>query len=380
CLGGAASGADGTDGMLLVEPRCVECEGDEHCAWPYVSEDESGVCLGHECVPCELGANRGCPVDAPYCVDVHAVTAVTAGDAAVGHSGDLVEGKVSGAGECVECLSETDCEAVRPACVEHACVECDRDAHCTSAEASRCDVSTNTCVACNAEGGCAHLEGTPACDISAGRCVECTRADQTACDDGQRGFDYACVTLEGDPAYQTCSDKVRGESGQCTECVSDAQCRAGFRCVPETFRRPDGGSEQPTGRYYCMALESELGGGNECGDNRPFIGFMEATSEGGAQGTYCRPRYATCASYRAHGAGPDTVPDGQPGAGNETCLSDDSCGLPNLRDGYCVNFTPTANRCTYECASDSDCKSGQTCTFDGAPAGIPAGNGVCSLN
>src|SRR5690606_35035408 len=52
CLG---NGARGADGMLLVEPQCVECESDEHCAWPYVSEEESGACLEHECVPCELG-------------------------------------------------------------------------------------------------------------------------------------------------------------------------------------------------------------------------------------------------------------------------------------------------------------------------------------
>jgi hypothetical protein len=131
--------------------------------------------------------------------------------------------------------------------------------------------------------------------------------------------------------------------------------------VPETFKVPssDAGVEE-TGKYYCMRLESSLGEGRQCDpNNRPFVGWVDATSEGGTAARYCRPRYTTCAAHRMHGNGPDIIPEGQTGAGQATCLSNDSCGLPGVDDGYCVeanpNTDPPTNLCTYECSADLDC-------------------------
>lgn len=379
CLG---EGETNGDGGFAVEPRCVECEEDSHCQWPYVPQEQSGVCLDSKCTPCELGSNRGCGEDAPYCVAAGA--RAEAGDASVGQvTLTDVDGGVAETVECVACLSETDCSGGTPACVSGACVECESDAQCATAEASRCDTETHECVGCNAMGGCAHVEGTPACDVNAGRCVECTREEQSACDDGELGFDYACVTIPEHPGYHTCSDKQRGNSAQCTECVSDLQCLPGLKCVPETFgvASGDAGTAQLTGESYCMALEAELGDGKECGDNRPFIGSFDASSEGGAVGRYCKTRHATCGAYLTHGNGPDVIPAGEPGAGGATCFDHESCGTSGLNDGYCVRFTSNANRCTYECAAADDCPTDTTCnkTENVPPDVALRDRGVCSL-
>ena len=64
CLGEGEAGDGGPQGT----PHCVECEEDTHCQWPLAPRDEGGVCLDNVCTPCELGTNRGCGEDAPYCV------------------------------------------------------------------------------------------------------------------------------------------------------------------------------------------------------------------------------------------------------------------------------------------------------------------------
>lgn len=378
CLGEGETLTDGGQ----VAPRCVECEEDTHCQWPYVAKEQSGICLDYACQACELGSNRGCSVTAPFCIATDGAS--QPGDASVGQ----VTVVTSDAGasttadvQCVECLAETDCGGGTPACVDHVCVACDRDEQCTDPGAAVCDLAAHECVGCNAVGQCARLTDTPACDVNAGRCVECTREEQTKCEDGLNGFDYACVTIEEHPDLQTCSPQERESDGQCTECISDGQCLTGYRCVPETYgaQDGDGGVAPATGKYYCMALETELGDGQECGNNRPFVGKVAATSEGGASGTYCRPAFTTCEAYLDWKTGPDVVPEGQPGAGQSTCLGDESCGLPNIDDGYCTRFTSTTNLCTYECGSDLDCPSAIACNKSNPPAGVSAGRGVCDF-
>lgn len=49
CLG---EGERNANGAWLIEPRCVECEEDSHCAWPYVPQGTTAACLEHRCVGC----------------------------------------------------------------------------------------------------------------------------------------------------------------------------------------------------------------------------------------------------------------------------------------------------------------------------------------
>jgi hypothetical protein len=384
CLG---EGERSLDGGWSAEPRCVECEEDSHCGFPYREQGTEGLCYNYECVACEPGSNRGCAGQLPYCVErvwaapLGVDASAGAGEtlSAGGSTGDSSDvGGSSGAQasvfECGECLEEAHCGDGAPACVGARCVECSRDEHCGSPQASKCDLATHTCVGCTDVGQCAHVAGAPACDRRENRCVECTREESDAC--GGR----VCNVIGADPGYQTCSGYREASTTQCGECVNDAQCRAGYRCVEETYKESgsDAG-EITTGKRYCMALERELGANKKCGNNRPFVGAFAAVSENGVEGPYCRLRYATCSAYLAYGNGPDTVPAGEPAEGEATCFGHESCGLPGVADGYCVEFTPLTNRCTCECVSDDDCKDGVSCDSNAPPDGVRPGRGVCKV-
>lgn len=365
--------------------RCVECTETVQCQ-AGAENGETSVCVQEQCTRCVLGTQEGCSATAPYC----AALIPAEGDAGIEYLSPAPSATPTANQyleydhACVECVSSGDCGGSLPSCVAGTCVQCTDDSHCKDAEASICDVTSNTCVGCQAVGDCMHVQDAKACDTEAHVCVECTRQESAACD-GQAagGTDAACVTIPSLPDFQTCSDNRRGNATQCIECVSDAQCKEGFACVPEVYDAFDTelGSSVPvaTGKFYCMAMEASLGDGKECITNRPFVGSLDATSEGGQAATYCRPRYATCGAYAAWGNGPDTIPDGEPAAGSATCFSDDSCGLADLDDGYCVSAGANVNRCTYACASNDDCPGVLTCDKTDVPAGVLPGYGVCPL-
>lgn len=308
CLG---EGELGADGGLLVEPRCVECEADAHCEFPYVEQGREGVCVDSRCA-CDTKTHRGCGGETPGCVEA-------------------ADGK-------------------------RLCVACASDEHCTSPVASRCDLETNLCVECNGVGQCAHLAETPACDVERGRCVECTSGEDAACDG------RACNTVKGSAAYQTCSEFAKGGSRGCEECVSNEQCAEGHECVHEMVW---GYFRQPTGKRFCMAVAV-----NDCADNAPFLATRIQRSMSGEEKAFCKLRHATCASYALYGTGPDVVPEGEPGAGQATCQSGESCGDMGF-GAKCGKFTETTNRCSYACQTDDDCPR--------YPSPVPCANGVCAL-
>jgi hypothetical protein len=308
------------------------CERGEAC------HETTPLCKGNdqdalECVRCEPETNRGCGASRPHCVVI---------------GGAKQSDRSDGPGEvaCVECRDEDDCGGATPWCVDNTCVACTSDEHCASPWAPRCNLETNRCVGCEDVGQCVHLVETPACDVERGRCVECTSEEGDAC--GER----VCNLREEDPGYLTCSEFERESTDQCGECVNDEQCSPGHKCVPELSPHfPD----ERTGKYHCMLLESELGGGRTCADNAPFMRTISATSEGGVEGRYCTLRTATCTTYLAFGSKPHITPEDQPGAGEPTCISSQSCGFLEAGDGVCNGY------CSYNCGTDQDCPPGTGC-------------------
>src|SRR5690606_12121617 len=96
-------------------------------------------------------------------------------------------------------------------------------------------------------------------------------------------------------------------------------------------------------------LRQTLEGADGC--SYPFKGVVQATSEGGISGTFCRPALTTCQGY-AHF--------------RQLCSSDDNCGVNGVADGFCVE-NEQLMMCTYECNPSSDnldCPLGYTCTLE----------------
>ena len=324
--------------------RCIQCGQDDHCP------EQAPVCLGEECVVCDLATHAGCEQPAPFCTlrkqGARGVEGGTLSEAS-GDGGSLIASQPEGTGSqdatfssnvrlCVECRADEECGGATPACIDGVCVECASDENCTDPAASRCDTTTNTCAPCSEAGQCQHLGGTPACDTTRGQCVECTAEEHDSCGD------RACHTLP-DALQFTCSQQLAGNAETCEPCVSDAACGTGLGCVGETFAGADTG-------WYCLPrAEPEP----DCTLRRPFIGITREASVDGEAGPYCRPRHTTCAGYLNYGRG-------APGVDDDTCSSDDECGLPGVDDGYCVALG-SVSMCTYECGQAIDCLLNRDC-------------------
>ncbi len=213
---------------ICSEGACVQCTA------ATASTDCSGelpVCLGGTCVACDPGVTPArCEGGARQICDAGSWVPAPCGTSLP---------VCSGAGVCVQCVGDGDCEAPNPACVDHACVQCDRldtPYRCEegvrqacnaegSWEAAACmapqDVCTGAgvCVECVDDGDC---EGTtPAC--RSGVCVQCNPVDTPyRCEAGER---QAC-NAEGSWEAAACTapqDLCTG-AGQCVECLGPTDC------------------------------------------------------------------------------------------------------------------------------------------------------------
>jgi hypothetical protein len=312
CVESTESAANETEAS---NAHCAECSQDEQCT------SGGGVCVEERCTPCDVGTNRGCSSDMPFCVGAS--------------EGDSSEEAFP---QCVECRTVEDCGDRGKACVQGTCVQCTANEHCTDPNASACDVATNTCVGCRAVGECGHLSETPACNVETATCVECTREKSLACVN-DNGEPTLCVTVPSAEQW-SCSDERANTRAQCSSCVSDAQCSNGYACIDEKF------NDEATGQFLCMQRVAEV---DEC--LPPFKGVVQATSEGGISGTFCRPALTTCLGYFDF-----RLP----------CSSDDSCGVNGVADGFCVESAELM-MCSYGCNPSNDgldCPGASTCTLE----------------
>jgi hypothetical protein len=354
-------------GDTPAENRCVQCMDGGDCG------GDTPVCEDHVCIPCSTSDDSGCSeAELPRCF----------------------EGAVPEENSCVACLSADDCSDDRPLCLDNACLECDGNAQCLTEGASMCD-ETGTCVGCTSDDACSHLGGVDHCDASAGRCeqclenahctdaasakclgnntcgacetnedcahidgkgvcgdagvcVECTATDYSACEGGT----MVCDTRPG-PTQFTCSEEEPGSSGSCQECVSDAQCNTGRRCVMTEF------NGEQTG-YFCLWKEGAAGAPASCpSQGAPYVSrTLEMDSLDGDLGVYCKLRFTTCQGFAEFES--------------QGCATDDDCGAPGLDDGYCRPLDEFEDRCTYRCLSADDC--------DGAACDTGVTPRVCSFD
>lgn len=349
CVEGAASS------------RCVECTEAAHCTLQNGDAASDAVCVEEQCTRCVLGTSDGCDSSYPFCAalipneDGTGVTYFAPSPSDTPTAEQYLEYQHV----CVECFDDNGCDGgMNPGCFDGQCVECTIDEHCKTPSASICDVATHTCVGCQALGDCAHLDSQTACDIENRVCVECTAAEDTC---GEK----ACQTVPGAGQY-TCTGVNKGQTGPCFECVGDTACLEGSNCVQDVYEGVDGG-------WRCLWREPNLGGGDTCPDLKVFDTRLEATSIDGAAGPFCYPNVTSCQGYRDFGVGPVSGTEGQ-----DTCLTNEDCGLPGVDDGFCVSISANSNRCTYFCLSPQDCDNLVDC---GTTVGVDETDAkVCTLS
>ena len=243
--------------------------------------------------------------------------------------GSVVEGG-SDAGDAM--ADAGDGAAALPSCDD---CECTENLDCSDAAASKC-LSNNTCSACETNEDCGHIPGKGVC-AEGGVCVQCDATNYGACDG------MVCDTRPGATQFTCSPDAEPGDSESCQECVSDAHCLTGTRCISTSF---DG---QDTG-YFCLLKE-----GNQPDDGTTdcetaagyFVAPLETSSLDGEEGFYCSLRSTTCLALAQFNS--------------KACSADTDCGEPGLDDGYCRTFG-NGMECTYPCISDKDCSS-TTCSL-----------------
>jgi hypothetical protein len=328
-----------TNGRVCDESlgECVDCLGDEDC--------DTGVCGDGVCVPCTV--DKGCGSDEVCAVDDadpqnSVCAACIEGEGCADGEICAVDDTSPGDSVCTECESDADCtESGAEYCEDfgdddvttNACVECTSDDHCTDPAASTCNDS-NECVPCTTDDECAGISAGGVCDTSgaAGECVECLIGQEAAC----------TMSGECDPDTRECVQRTTGSKSVCEECSSDDECAAYHYCVPMEYT--GGGSAVDVGSY-CLKLVSA-----GCGE--PFLGSVNRSSvAGGSPSDYCAidESIATCAAYNSFKAG-------------TTCGNDNDCGHPSASDGLCERIdNGTEDRCTYSCASSTQCPTSFSC-------------------
>jgi hypothetical protein len=225
--------ADGDSWLDTVEGDCT-VDTDSDGTPDYLDTDSDNDCLpdmretaaGRTNASLPGSPDRNCPDLAPVCDRVAGVCLCNADrDCTRSAAAPVCD---QAARTCVACSSDAQCAAIdpaRPACATTGpsvgrCVPCTRESHC-SAPTPRCDLPTNTCVACLTSRECLD-PARPVCDPSARACRPCAAA--TAATDCPDAGARACATMGTN-------------AGRCVQCVVNADCRTGVcdtatnRCV-----------------------------------------------------------------------------------------------------------------------------------------------------
>jgi len=282
---------------------------------PVIPEDG-----GVEAGPCEL-----CPLDAPICNDSL---------------------------QCVECTAEKDsfCTEQTLVCKTGAfdCVDCNTSSDCNDPAAARCNTAQNECEECEGSADCTSIQGRPVCDN--GTCVQCTPDTE----------DVDCEGKSCDPRTELCTETTLSSLETCEACVADSECglegspSEEHRCVEMFYPTGERFPDDETG--FCLKVFAP--GGCE----QPYairISDRESLS-GDPLESYCgiNETLATCPAVRALSQ-------------NDACPLGEDSECP--QSGLCRDVGGLPNRCTYPCASvveclenDPDGRPGSTCASSGS--------------
>ncbi len=354
--------------------ECVECIESEHCGPGLLCDVQVRTCAecldagdcpaerpvcgaDGECVEC-LDASDCLDEARPYCDEATAVCVECQGATDCDSPGAAVCGEDSA---CEPCTMDVECAGFEElgVCERGQCVECRTSEDCLDPTAPRC--LDNVCSPCDTSNDCVHLAATGlgVCDPAQGACVECTGLEYE-CGEGADG-PFVCDSLS-----RTCSDRSEGTAGLCQQCVSDAECSAGQRCILQQFEAHDVG-------YFCLwALgDTEHGAPADCfAGGRPYVRKLDdVVSIDGIQLDACGLRASTCLAKQEFSA-KDCAPGsgGAGGAGGAgTQPGSVECGFAEppgveLVDAVCVQPPGSSlHLCSMSCLSDADCPGVSAC-------------------
>jgi hypothetical protein len=339
-------GADCAPSTPQCDPfshTCVECLTDDQC------KSQGKVCdeNTNTCVACEI--DKDCKdITAPQCKS-HECKPCTDQTACEGRKNTehCDTGTSSPTkGQCVQCLAHGDCKNPKPQCS-----------------------TARKCVACTKDEACVDREDETVCDTdswsdSQGECVECTGTKYGPCKDGNT--EYVC-----DSQKRKCSsdeDHVKGGTGVCGGCISDAECNTGMVCVDLEYGNPT----KDTG-WFCQWKEDAPGTDaphGSCANVRPFVNTAPFESDDPDvitvdrnNVTVCTLAASTCQAYqdfRSNGINCNVGTAQAPDLDDGLCGFDYSSNPANdqtngNQDAYCDLFATDTYRCTMRCASDDDC-------------------------
>lgn len=173
-----------------------------------------------------------------------------------------------GALGCVDCITDDDCGAAAPECIQGECEECAAATDCAPGES--CYPKDHECRdACADNGDCNGDE--PLCDTPTGACVGCIDANDCDQDELCSATTQQCVECN---TADDCSaaEPYCDDDGRCRDCLVDGHCGAGELCVDHECRAGCLGNDDcPNDRPICDDAECvECASGDDCGVAEPI--------------------------------------------------------------------------------------------------------------
>lgn len=244
----APAGTSCPGGVCLGSaPACVACLGAGDCggATP-VCETGTNTCVaclgagdcGGSTPVCDTGTNTcvaclgdgDCSGTTSFC-DTSARTCVECLDASTCDDGNPCTVGACDVGSCAHAPAASGASCLGGVCDGGgACVACVGDAQCPGA---RCDVTTNTCVACLGAGDCDDGDPCTVGTCEAGSCAQSPSAAGTPCADGVcAGTSATCVTCVGEA--QCAAPTPWCVANDCVACRDADDCDDGNECTVDT--------------------------------------------------------------------------------------------------------------------------------------------------
>ncbi len=291
---------------LVCDPTgaCVTCVGDADCKTPAVPACDVAT---NSCVECNV--NQDCKTLAkPFC------------DAA--------------SQTCQECLSDGECGAGE-LCQQNACVP-----GCSASKACgpglTCEVSRGQCVICTDDSQCG--AGAPRCNVATNTCVACLPGASDNCPSGEVCRpDQVCE--RGCKSGVGCPNGVCLPGNSCETCSADTQCAAGKVCGPQGSCIDSCGGET-----LCGGADACCGGHCQDTQNDPN-NCGGCGIQCGAGGSCCQGQCTNLQNKNNCGACGTVC-----GSGQDCCA------------GACkaINVQTSCGACGVVCAADHFC-DGATC-------------------